>query len=452
MSPETFAVCLQRCGVCPEDRVLAAVSGGADSMCLLELLCRLRETFPLKVVCAHAEHGLRGEDSLEDERFVRRFCGDREVPFYSRSLPVRAFAKEKGIGIEEAARELRYAFLRETAETTGCAFIATAHHQMDQAETLLMRLGRGTDLRGLAGMRMRSGNHIRPFLETPPEDLRDYLRGEGISWREDESNADTAYARNRIRAAVLPELTALYPGAAGAIARFSQAAARDEDYFAQELLARGLGSPEPLADGAALLRSAFLGVHPALAGRAIRGLLEAAGAELDRRTIETAAQAARLPDGRLTLNLPEDGRLTIGKDTVAAVFPRREIPCVPLAPGRNETLFGEFVLEPANGKTGDGKRTQAIPEVEAPFLSVGVREEGETMIPFGRQRETSLAGIIKNAGIEAPLRRSVPVIRGKIGVLWVAGVRAADGCRCNGEGNWLLTWVNPVHGLLSPWQ
>ena len=449
MTPEEFAICLRRCSLKPGERVLAAVSGGADSMCLLALLCGIRETYPLEVVCAHAEHGLRGEESIADERFVREACEERSVPFYCRHLDVLNYSRQKGIGIEEAARELRYAFLRETMVKTGCSVIATAHHLQDQAETLLLRLARGTDLRGLSGMRMRANDLIRPFLNTPPEKLRSYLLSEGLSWREDASNMDARFARNRIRATVLPELCTIYPEARGAIARFAEAAARDEEFFSQILADKGLHSPIPLADGAALPRRALIGLHPSLVSRAIRKLLETAEADFSSRTVLEASRTALLPQGSAVINLPGNGRLTVGKRIVSAVFPQRSIATQKIFPGRNKTSFGEFFLGVSSAGACDGKRCQIIPKNAVPFLSVGETRAGESMIPFGWHTPVSLLKLIKNARIEANIRRSVPVIRKGNDALWLGGVRAAESCRCNEEGNWLLEWDSPIAALIG---
>lgn len=447
MSPELFALCLQQCDLKPGERVLAAVSGGADSMCLLDLLSRIRESYPIDVFCAHAEHGLRGNESLADELFVRQACKDRNIPFISKHIDVLSFAKEKKIGIEEAARELRYAFLRNTALELCCTAIATAHHNKDQAETLLLRLARGTDLRGLSGMQFRTGDLIRPFLDTNPQELKEYLLLEHIPWREDASNADLRYARNRIRRMVLPELTEIQPNADRAIARFARVASRDEDYFSQELKKFGIDSPVLLIDGAAVPRDVFVGLHLSLSSRAIRNLLEAAGFAIDERIIRETAVAAHMKGKRLILNLPGNGRLTIGKRIIAAVCPKRVVSDVALYPGKNETPFGVFFLSPSADQTGDGKFFQRIPKETIPFLTVGEYRREETMIPFGRHTPTLLGKLIKDARIEAPLRRSIPILRYANTPLWIVGIRAAEACRCSGKEDWLLEWRTPVAEL-----
>ncbi len=134
------------------------------------------------------------------------------VELFTSSGDVAARSKETGRGLEETARELRYAFLRKTAQDAGAQYIAVAHTAGDNAETLLLHLARGTGLRGLCGMAPKSGDVIRPLLTTTRGEIEDYLRFWGLPWREDPSNREDIYARNRLRHRVLPELEALYPG------------------------------------------------------------------------------------------------------------------------------------------------------------------------------------------------------------------------------------------------
>ena len=155
--PRAEALCAQYLN--KAQRVLAAVSGGADSMCLLYFL---REQ-GYDVSCAHFNHRLRGEEAVRDEEFVRAWCKEERIPFYSGSGDVRAHAHKTGKTVEEAARDLRYAFLRETAKKLN-AQLTLAHHADDNAETVLLNLVRGTDLHGLCVMRPKQGDLVRPFL------------------------------------------------------------------------------------------------------------------------------------------------------------------------------------------------------------------------------------------------------------------------------------------------
>ena len=198
--------------------VLCALSGGADSMALLSVLEALAKPRSLTLHAAHFNHQLRGEESRRDEAFVRRFvaqwCGPAQVdghelpgvPLYVGRGDVAAQAGELGRGLEETAREMRYAFLRETAAELGGALIATAHTADDNGETILLHLLRGSGLRGLTGIRPVGEGLIRPMLTTTRAQVEEYLRLYGLPHVEDSSNQDTVYARNRLRQEVMPVL------------------------------------------------------------------------------------------------------------------------------------------------------------------------------------------------------------------------------------------------------
>ena len=155
--------------------VLCAVSGGADSMCLLAWLLELGPKYGCAVAAAHYNHGLRGAQGDADEAFVRDWCAGHSVPFYAGRGDVASAAKEHGWSIEEAGRNLRYAFLSETAEQIGALRVATAHNRGDNAETVLLNLIRGTGLTGLSGIAPVRGIFVRPLLDTPRQEIEDYL-------------------------------------------------------------------------------------------------------------------------------------------------------------------------------------------------------------------------------------------------------------------------------------
>jgi len=184
--------------------VLVAVSGGADSIALLDVLLRAG----YRCIAAHCNFHLRGEESDRDETFVRECCSQWNVALEVKHFDTIAYAQEHSVGIETAARELRYRWFDETARQYGCQAVAVAHHQNDQAETLLLNLRRGTGLRGLAGMRPLSTNPmapegvpvVRPLLCTTREYIEHYLRDKrGLTWVIDSSNSDISIARNAIR-------------------------------------------------------------------------------------------------------------------------------------------------------------------------------------------------------------------------------------------------------------
>ena len=194
---------------------LCAVSGGLDSMCLLDLLARWCREREAGLAAAHFNHHLRGAESDRDEAFVRDWCAAHDIPFVSGSGDVRGLAEREGLSLEEAARNLRYAFLRREAEKLGQHIrIYTAHHADDNAETILFNLIRGTGAAGLAGMAYQQDGICRPLLDVTRAELAAYAAAHGIPHVEDSTNADPdAAARNFLRLEVLPRLKQINPRA-----------------------------------------------------------------------------------------------------------------------------------------------------------------------------------------------------------------------------------------------
>ncbi|MDR3329545.1 MAG: tRNA lysidine(34) synthetase TilS [Prevotellaceae bacterium] len=189
------------------DRLLVGVSGGVDSMSLLHLLL----TAGYHVGVAHCNFGLRGEESDGDERLVLRYCAERRVPYFTTRFSTASHAYSKGISIQMAARELRYEWFEQVADEHGFDKIVVAHNANDEVETFFLNLTRGAGLRGLLGIAAVQGNVVRPLLFAQRSEILDYARDQKVPFREDSSNSDLKYGRNRIRLNVLPELTALNP-------------------------------------------------------------------------------------------------------------------------------------------------------------------------------------------------------------------------------------------------
>ena len=434
MTADEFCLRLSKdCGVAPGSHVLLALSGGADSVALFCLLLEARESMPLVLSCAHVEHGIRGEASLADLAFVRALCEEKNVPLYTAHVDAPAYARAHGCGLEDAARTLRYEFLNRSADEIGADAIALAHHAGDQAETVLLHAMRGSDVRGLCAMRMRSGRLIRPLLDVRPDALRACLDAIGQPFCEDATNADRTYARNRVRHDVLPQMEQAVPGAGAALCRLARAAQRDEDYFDGQIDALNLRTL-PLVDGAAVEKRALTGLHPALLSRVLVRLIRHAGlAPQSAETIGRIMDVLAREDA--AVNLTDSAHAVIGRRYLCLI--RADAPCpdAPLrVPGVTDTPFGRFEVRPAQpGERGDGRTAQSIPKRRLLHASVGSRREGETMVPFGRKTPVKLKKLMIDAGVERAMRRSVPVVRGGGEALLAVGLRSAEGCRDNHE-------------------
>lgn len=231
-------------------RVVAAVSGGADSVCLLALLCGLRQERKIQVRALHVHHGLRGPEADRDAAFVRELCGRLNVPVQVRYVDVRAYAAENRLSEEEAGRTLRYRELEKCATEwemeVGLGMdepeaplspvrIGVAHHGDDQAETILHNLCRGSGLRGLGGMQPVRDRIIRPLLAVSRSEILEWLSAQGLSYCEDSTNRSDCYTRNRIRQQLIPMLREqVNPGAVDSILRMGRLASQADSYLASQ--------------------------------------------------------------------------------------------------------------------------------------------------------------------------------------------------------------------------
>lgn len=211
------------------DKVICAFSGGADSMALLCALYALKDELGIEVVAAHLNHSIRGEAAEGDYLFVKDFCQRLGVRLFYKKLDIPSIAAQAHIGEEEAGRIERYRFFNLVAEELGAAKIATGHHKNDNAETVLFNLFRGSGLKGLRGIPYKRDNIIRPMLDVPKKTIEAFLEGRGIGWREDATNKDCTYSRNRIRNIILKEIEEHFPGATEKIADASEIIKIDED-------------------------------------------------------------------------------------------------------------------------------------------------------------------------------------------------------------------------------
>ena len=221
------------------ERVLLAVSGGADSLCLLQLCldAGLRES----IAVAHCNFHLRGDESDADAAFVERFCADRGVKFHHSDFDTLGRSASNGISVEMAARELRYGYFADLCKAEGYYATAVAHNSNDNAETLILNLLRGTGLRGICGMaedgEVLGGRVVRPLLGFSRAQIEEYVRSAGLVWREDCTNADCAYSRNRVRNRIFPEMAQVNPSFLATLnadmQHFAQAAAAADEYWAE---------------------------------------------------------------------------------------------------------------------------------------------------------------------------------------------------------------------------
>ena len=310
----------QRLRPLPEGKCLLGLSGGADSVALLMMLQPLRQAGGLELMALHVNHGLRGEDADGDEAFARALCGRLEVPFRALRLDLG------GRRDENAAREARYAAFRQVMAEEGISTLILAHQRDDQAETFLMRLMRGAGPEGLGGMRPaeeREGYRLlRPMLDFSGAELREMLRQAGIPWREDGSNRERNYLRNRIRLELIPLMEDIAPGAAVRAARAAELIGEDNGILALEAEERLAGCEVSGELDTELLKEA----PAALRGRILRLWWRKNGPKLEEREL-SFDQTRRLeslteaPRGTI-INLPGGWRARREKRTLRLMDPQ----------------------------------------------------------------------------------------------------------------------------------
>lgn len=420
----------------PGMHVLVACSGGPDSLALLDLLLLLRRRFDLVVTVAHFEHGIRGTASEEDARFVDSFCRARRVPCFIGHGDVPAFAKEQGESIELAARELRYAFLWRTLERCGADVLATAHHADDQAETVLMRILRGTGLDGLAAMKPREGKKIRPLLFARREDILAYCRERGLTPRHDATNDIPDCTRNLLRLKVLPYLQqSCNPEVARALCQLAELARVDCDYLEQQLEESWPYLTREEDGRYSIVLTAFQRRHPALQRRALRRLfasLAGAGRDLgfshveELRLLALSGQAtgktAKLPDGI-------EAHFTYDRLVLRPTLPKREQQApasavLVIVPGRTD--YGEAVIEaellealPADDSSC-GFYLDAVVLKGAPLV-LRHRQPGDFIeLPVGRKK---LKEVLIDDKVPRERRQGLLLLAAGHEILWIVGRR-----------------------------
>ena len=402
-------------------KILCAVSGGMDSMCLLHFVMRQPG---FEVTAAHFNHQLRPCTADRDETFVRDWCAARDIPFVSGRGNVMKYAREKGLSLEEAARELRYAFLRDAAQRGGFDAIFTAHHADDNAETMLLNLVRGTGSAGLVGIPQIRDNVYRPFLRTERAKLEAYAEGNRIPHVEDETNQEMDFARNVLRHRVLPVLKELNAGAvenmshtAGILARESEGMER----LAEDIVRQGVRT----SDGIAVSCTVLLNVPLAVAERAVLLLLSVvAGQRKDLAAAHVDAVLELADRGRNDWELLLPYGMVARKENDTLHISRRErLGTKALLPGC-PVQWGGYTLTLLDHREGEGLtlRKSAGPECEAVTIAACMPGERLTL-PETHGGARTVKRLCLDRHISLAERERLPAIYvdGKLAAVWRLG-------------------------------
>lgn len=425
------------------DRVIVAVSGGADSVALLDILVNLRE-LDLFLVVAHLNHQLRGAESDGDEAFVARLAADYGLPLEVRREDVRELARRQKLSLEEAGRVVRYAFFDKVAAIHGARSIALAHHADDQAETVLMRLLRGAGGGGLAAMLPRSidGRYVRPLLKVTRREIEEYLAGNDLDFRTDSSNADTRFLRNRVRHELLPLLAGYNGNIASRLTATGEVLAADEELLEQMVAAAF--ARHGSADGGTtrLLLAGIAAEHRSLRYRLYRHALRLVRGDLARIGsihLQSIDRLAHATGSGASLDLP--GGTRVAKQYERLIFTMGE--------GGEATGEWEVTVESPGSYSLPGgcvlvveqapfpvDLLHVLPTVtfldgeQAPFpWTVRNFRRGDRFVPLGMSGHKKVKDLFIDGKIPRDRRGRVPLVFSQSRLVWVAGVRpSAEAC------------------------
>lgn len=406
-------------------------------MSLLHMLKAREKESGFFLSAVNCEHGIRGENSLADTRFVKDVCRQWGVPLFTFSADCPEEAAREKISLETAARNFRYRSFQSLLDGGRVEFIATAHHLGDEAETVLFRLARGTSLSGAKGMEERKGRYLRPLLGVSKAEILEYVRKNGIPFREDESNFRTDATRNKLRLEVLPALERAVPGAAENLARFAKSAAEDDELL-YALAGNLVEKREAESAGDTGYRLHFSDKAP-LFRRACLCILKDLGVERDYTSahlvsvfalqgLQTGSRAT-LPNG-LEARRTYDGISFYRRDAEReknAPFEEIKFSEGEFDAGRYEIIVNGV---PADGLEGFGKSLRLDGDAVPEGAVFRFRREGDEFRPFGGKRK-KLKKYLIDKKIPQEIRAGLPVLAESGGreIYAVCGAEIADGVR-----------------------
>lgn len=419
------------------DRVLAACSGGPDSLALVHVLAALAGEYGYTLAVAHVNHGMRGAEAEADAAFVGEFCAVRGLPLFQTKVDMAGFAAANGLNKQEAGRLLRYRYLRQVARDLGGALVATGHHRGDQAETVLLNLLRGAGGAGLAGMKPAEGGVIRPLLAVGRAEIEAYCRQNGLEPRLDRSNLKTDYRRNFVRLELLPLLEReINPGVADTLCRLAEIVGDEHEAVAALARAAWPQVVSEAGDGLALDSRQLAGLSVAVRRELVRQAIEKKRGDLRgisfchvERLLEKAVNGAA---GSI-LELP--GALVARKEYGRLVLTEAAPAADGIAPPGVAVAVPGTTPVPALGLVVKAELTDALPaaagpdsaifawEELAPPLFVRTREKGDRFRPAGLAGGKKLKEFFIDAKVPRWRRDRVPVVTDSLGIIWLGGLR-----------------------------
>lgn len=405
----------------PGETVGVALSGGADSISLSHILATLRHSLGIRVVLLHFEHGIRGEASVADMKFCRKFAErlGLEIVISRANVPK---LREAGESMEMAARRLRYDFFSKVKVDK----IALGHHRDDLCETMIMNLTRGTGIAGLTGIHyMRDGKYIRPLLDVTKKEILTYCTANALSYVIDETNSDSAYTRNLIRKDVMPALKSINPALDEAMARTARLAQQDDDALTQIALSTLYDISQNTQRGAEIDLERFNSLHPAIKARIIMHIANARDLEL-----------AHIEE---IIDMASRGRHGAAKDIPGRIYAQISYNSLVLRKVKDGSfgMPGNLTLSPCplpHEFPEPSEKTQYLSAKAVEGATLRTKRQGDTFRAFGAPGSKKLTRFMTDRKIPAELRDSVPLLARGSEVLWVIGYAVSESARAS-EGD-----------------
>ncbi len=412
---------LSACGCNPGDLVLVALSGGADSTALLLSLCTCRDEGRIGgLFAAHLNHGIRGEHANRDQRFCEALCTRLDIPFATETIDVPAFAKAHGQSVEQAAREVRYAFLARAREAFHADVIATAHHRDDQAETLMLHLIRGSGTGGLCGMQPRNGRIIRPMLDTSRAEILSYLKHREEPFCEDETNAENDAQRNRIRNEIMPLLRELNPNITSALSKTAKLVSEDEAFLRQ----LSEEAEQKISSDGGLSRTGLAALAAPIGARILHRRLLALDGNVKESDIRRVMALATAQTGTRIELSGGYSAWTSAEWLHVGAYPDLADYEIPFAPdGDTVTPYGVLTASHADGWQKPADHNEAYLDFGAlpKALVIRSRRDADRFFPLGAPGERKLSDVFTDRKIPKE-ERGVPLLCAGNQVYYAAGL------------------------------
>ena len=448
----------------PGDTVVVAVSGGPDSVCLLDLLRELAPELSLSLHVAHLDHGFRGEESAGEARFVERLARSLDMAVTVERRDVPAYCAERGLSAQEGAREVRYAFLESVAQQIGARRIAIGHTANDQAETVVMRMLRGAGMAGLSGMPPKRDRLIRPLIDVTRQQVLGYLAERSLEFVTDPSNSKLIYTRNRVRQELMPVLERFNPRVVEALA--AEASVLREDLLALDHAAEVLLKDVLRQSGKRTLleREGLLALPPALRRWALSRAMDRLAPESGLSFVQTGdalgflqhAQSGRMMElpGGLVLER-EYGTFVVRLSAAPPSFDRElAVPGTTASPDRGLVVLTEVRKTSENMPESGNYLWQAqfdYAKIALP-LRLRSRRRGDVFQPAGMGGgRKKLQDFFVDEKVPRHRRDQVPILATEQDVLWVVGMRT-DGRFLPGPGTEHVLAVTIREHPAGGWQ